>query len=81
MPLLRASSLINLLRPIRIGNPFAGDDAGRIHVVQRLKAHNLEGMDIFEVSHIGVDLLDLMDGAEIVMLIDALKKWERPRKL
>ena len=61
------------LRIIGIGNPFAGDDAVGIHVAQRLKTHNFGGVEIFAVSQVGVELLDLMDGAETVILIDAVK--------
>jgi len=41
-----------------MGNLFAGDDGVGIHVVSRLKAHNFEGVDIFEMSQVGVDWVD-----------------------
>jgi len=66
------------IRIIGIGNLLAGDDAIGIHVAQQLKSDNLKGIDILEVSQGGVGLLDLMDGAETVILIDAIKSGKPP---
>lgn len=66
------------IRIIGIGNVLAGDDAIGISVAQQLKADNLKGIDILEMSQGGVGLLDLMDGAETVILIDAVKSGKPP---
>ena len=42
-----------------MGNLFAGDDAVGIHAAPRRKAHNFEEVDIFEMSQLGVDWVDL----------------------
>ena len=42
-----------------MGNLFAGDDAVGIHVVPRRKAYNFEEVDIFEMSQVGVDWVNL----------------------
>jgi hypothetical protein len=42
-----------------MGNLFAGGGVVGIHVVPLLKAHNFEGVDIFEMRQVGVDWVNL----------------------
>lgn len=70
--------MIKDIRIIGIGNPFAGDDAIGLHVVRLLQTDHLQGVDISEVHHVGVELLDRFEGSDMVILIDAVQSGETP---
>ncbi len=69
---------MNSIRVIGIGNAWAGDDTVGIAVTRHLKTQNLKGVDIIEAGLIGLNVLDLMDGAEHVILIDAVQSDQSP---
>jgi hydrogenase maturation protease len=64
--------------PVRIlgcGSPLMGDDGIGLKVVEALKKTELEGLDGLEVVDAGVcglDLLNLLDGARKVIIVDAI---------
>lgn len=62
---------------IGIGNLYAGDDGVGILAARRLKAHQLEGVDIIEGGIIGLNLLNVLDGVEFAILIDAVQSGQK----
>lgn len=69
------------MKPIRIigiGNIFAGDDACGAHLGKRLDAQHSELVEVIEAGLSGLNLLDLMEGAEVVILIDAILSGQTP---
>lgn len=62
------------IRIIGIGNPLMGDDGVGIAAVECLTAMALpEGVEVIDGGTGGLTLLDLMAGAETVILIDAVE--------
>jgi hydrogenase maturation protease len=63
-----------------IGNIFQGDDAFGVEVAQRLSRTPLpKGVTVVDFGIRGVDLTyALMDGHEVVILVDAAARGERP---
>jgi hydrogenase maturation protease len=69
------------MKPIRIigiGNTFAGDDAIGPLITRRLEGHQVSFVEIIEAGLSGLNLLSLMDGAEVVLLIDAILSGHSP---
>jgi len=65
-------------RVIGIGHPDRGDDAvGRI-VAARLAASGLPGIEVIETDGEAAKLIDLMEGADEVILIDAALSGATP---
>ncbi|MCQ1534999.1 hydrogenase maturation protease [Methanosarcina sp. KYL-1] len=70
MPVLHA--------PVRIlgcGSPLMGDDGVGLKVVEALKKtelEGLEGLEIIDAGVCGLDLLNLLDGARKVIIVDAI---------
>jgi hydrogenase maturation protease len=64
------------------GNPAQGDDAVGLEVVRRLQ---LECTDtrcrFFTLNHTGVELLDLIDSAQVLLVIDAIATGAPPGSL
>lgn len=58
------------IRIIGLGNSWRGDDAAGLHVARRVKALLGPHSRVVEAEMIGVELLELMQGAETVILID-----------
>ena len=72
---------MNARQPVRIigmGNFFAGDDAVGILVARQLKALAIDGVDIIEAGLAGFDLLDLLEGTEAAIVIDAVQNGIDP---
>ena len=63
---------MNTVRVIGIGNPFVGDDAVGMLVARKLKKHKIPGVDIIEAGLPGLDLLDLLEGMDRGIVIDAV---------
>ncbi|MCP9464469.1 MAG: hydrogenase maturation protease [Nitrospira sp.] len=61
------------LRIIGVGNEWRGDDAAGLSAVRRLQDRIGERVQVIEAQQAGTDLLDLMNGARVVLLIDAAK--------
>jgi hydrogenase maturation protease len=66
-----------MIRVIGIGSPF-GDDAAGLEVARKLAAATLPGCEIIAADRPGATLIDLLDGADAVILIDAVKSGSEP---
>jgi len=64
----------NSIRIIGVGNPLMGDDGIGIAVAERLAALSLPaGVEVIDGGTGGLTLIDLMAGAERVILLDAVE--------
>ncbi len=63
-------------RIIGIGSPF-GDDAAGLEAARRLAATPPPGAEVIAVDRPGATLIDLFDGADAVILIDAAHSGAR----
>ncbi len=61
-----------MIRVIGIGSPF-GDDRAGLEVARRLAAEPPAGATVCLADRPGVDLLELIDGAAAVILLDAAR--------
>lgn len=64
------------IRIIGLGNEWRGDDAAGLLAARRLRDRLDrigERVQVIEARQAGTDLLDLMNGAQVVLLIDAAK--------
>ena len=67
------------IRIIGIGNPLMGDDGVGIAAVESLTAMALpEGVEVVDGGTAGLTLLDLMEGAGTVILVDAMEMGKPP---
>jgi len=66
------------LRIIGIGNLFRGDDAVGLLAARRLRERLDSSVEVLEAEGDGLALLDLMEGPDQVMLIDAVKSGGHP---
>lgn len=66
------------IRIIGIGNLFRGDDAVGLLAARRLRERVDSSVEVLEAEGDGLALLDLMEGADQVMLIDAVKSGGHP---
>jgi hydrogenase maturation protease len=65
---------------VGIGSPF-GDDAAGLEAARRLVSAALLGARVTAADRPGVDLLDMLDGADAVILIDAVRSGGLPGKI
>ncbi len=63
---------------IGIGNPYRRDDAVGLVVARRLREKNLEGVKVLELSGEGAALIEAWQGAERVIVIDAVCSGAAP---
>jgi hydrogenase maturation protease len=61
------------IRIIGLGNAFGGDDAVGLLAARKLKPLLADRAEVVEAELTGVDLLDLMEGADTVILMDAAR--------
>lgn len=66
------------VRIIGLGNEWRGDDAAGLVAARRLREKIGKGAQVIEAQQAGTDLLDLMDGALVVLLIDAVSSGKPP---
>lgn len=66
------------LRIIGVGNELAGDDAIGPLIIKALKAAQLKEAELLEAGSSGLGILDLMNGADAVLLIDAAQTGRPP---
>jgi hydrogenase maturation protease len=69
-----------LIRIIGIGSPF-GDDAAGLEVARMLAQKPPPNCEVLVADRPGTGLLDLMDGASAVFLVDAVRSGARPGTL
>lgn len=67
-----------MIKVIGIGNDFRHDDAAGLIAARLLKAKNLPGIEVAESSGEGAGLMDLWNGTEAVILIDATSSSGAP---
>jgi hydrogenase maturation protease len=63
---------------IGVGNDFRGDDAAGLVAARRLQERNVDGVVVMEAPGEGASLIDAWDGAEAVILIDAVRSGCAP---
>jgi len=66
------------IRVIGIGNALAGDDAIGTLAIHALKAKQLNNVELLEAGLAGLGILDLMNGADTVIFIDAVQSGQQP---
>jgi hydrogenase maturation protease len=66
------------IRIVGIGNQFRGDDAVGLLAARRLRERVDSSVEVLEAEGDGLALLDLMEGADLVILIDAVKSGGHP---
>ena len=66
------------LRVVGCGNTYAGDDSVGPEIVRRLRARGDCQCELFEMPPAGVELLDLLQGATVVLFIDAVSSGAPP---
>lgn len=66
------------LRCIGVGNLYRHDDGVGLYVAQRLRLENVTGVCVIEHGGEGTSLLDALDGADTVILIDAICSGAAP---
>lgn len=57
---------------------MAGDDAIGPHIIKALKAKRLGEVDLIEAGLSGLGILDFINGAETVIIIDAVRSGKPP---
>lgn len=65
-----------MIRVIGIGNPAASDDAVGLLVTAYLRAYCVPYLEIVDADLAGLGVLDLMEGAAQVVLVDAVQSGE-----
>jgi hydrogenase maturation protease len=63
---------------IGVGNEFRNDDALGILVAREIRRRNIPGVTVVERSGEGTALMDTWDGAEIVVVVDAIFSGKAP---
>jgi len=66
------------IRIIGLGNELRGDDAVGLLAARRLRQAVGNRAEVIEAEMAGVDLIELMRGARVVILIDAARSWQNP---
>jgi len=64
---------------VGLGNPLRGDDGVGCRVIEELSRWELPpGVELLDGGAIGLGLLDLIEGWELVILVDAAEMGRRP---
>lgn len=66
-----------MIRVIGIGSPF-GDDAAGWRVIEHLRGRVPDGVELHTLDRPGAALLNWLDGADEVVLIDAMRSGGHP---
>ena len=66
------------IRIIGLGNEFRGDDAIGLLAARRLQGIVGDRIEVIEAEMAGVELLELMKGARVALLIDAVRSGQAP---
>ncbi len=80
---------MGLIRILGLGNVLAGDDGVGILAARRLNARLGKQqadlvevqVEVIEAELVGLEVLDLMEGADVVMLVDAARSGHPPGTL
>jgi len=63
---------------IGVGNDFRGDDAVGLAVARRLEQQAVDGIAVVEAPGEGASLIDVWEGTDAVILIDAVRSGSVP---
>ena len=66
------------IRIIGLGNALRGDDAVGLLAARRLRARVDDRIEVVEAEMAGVEIMELMEGARAVILIDAAHSGQAP---
>jgi hydrogenase maturation protease len=66
------------IRIIGLGNEFRGDDAVGLMAARRLRQAIGERAEVIEAELAGIDLMELIKGAQVVILVDAAWGGQAP---
>lgn len=66
------------IRIIGLGNGMRGDDAVGLMAARRLRQEVGDRVEVIEAEMAGIDLMELMKGAPIVIIIDAARSGQVP---
>jgi hydrogenase maturation protease len=66
------------IRIIGLGNGMRGDDAVGLLASRRIRQEVGDRVEVIEAEMAGIDILDLMEGAHMVILIDAACSGQAP---
>ena len=66
------------VRIIGLGNELRGDDAVGLLAARRLRQTVGNRAEVIEAEMAGVDLIELLEGARVVILIDAARSGKNP---
>ena len=66
------------IRIIGLGNGMRGDDAVGLMAARRIRQEVGDHVEVIEAEMAGVDLVELMEGAQAVILIDAARSGQAP---
>lgn len=69
------------VRVVGCGNPWAGDDSVGLEIVRRLRAQGESECDLVVLPQPGVELLDALQGADVILFIDAISSGAPPGSL
>lgn len=62
---------------IGVGNAFRSDDGVGIVIAQKLKAKNIDGIEVIEESGEGVSLMNSWENFDHVIIVDAVSSGEK----
>jgi hydrogenase maturation protease len=66
------------IRIIGLGNGMRGDDAVGLVAARRLRQEIGDRTEVIEAEMVGVDLIEMMTGARVMILIDAARSGRMP---
>lgn len=66
------------IRIIGLGNLMRGDDAVGLMAARRLREEVGDRAEVIEAEMAGVDIVELMKGARVAILIDAVRSGQSP---
>lgn len=67
-----------MMRVIGVGNPYRRDDAAGLEIVRRVGAERIANVEVLEHDGEPAGLIDLWDGAGVVIVVDAVRAEEPP---
>jgi len=69
------------LRVVGCGNPYAGDDGAGLEIVRRLRENWDGSCELLDRPQAGLELLDCMQGADVILFVDAVSSGAPPGTL
>ncbi len=77
-PVTQLDPCSTAIRIIGLGNGLRGDDAVGLLAARRLQGLVSDRAEVVEAESAGVELLELMEGASVVLFIDAVRSRQVP---